>query len=319
MHHRLSRSVSIAFDSELIRSLADVNSGIGRCRIRADSRRAPPWPWHLRSYAVSLISYCNSMMYVHCTKHTSICPIKPWRTNNGFAELYDRYNSFLNWFPSHLGCKTIWMSRRNLSFLCGVIQRHIHSHLKSPWSRSWGGLHYYLPPNMSLLYLAFFLLLVSPRGVYGKPRVTGSGRSRVCYDSNNNRVPCPINKTAIIAGVVVGVGKSTPLDTKRQFWQDILQLPWFWSSPLRSFSWTDEERRCATGLPQCLFCLLRTMRRSTIQSTLPRNHLSECRNGRWTRLFLPERLIPLQVLHLLISSLRFWITVSIVRTYVRKY
>jgi hypothetical protein len=58
------------------------------------------------------------------------------------------------------------------------------------------------------LSLALTLPLLAAVQVAAKGRVRGgSGGSSTCYDNNGNVVACPVNKTAIIVGVVVGVGE----------------------------------------------------------------------------------------------------------------
>ncbi|PVF91903.1 hypothetical protein CPB86DRAFT_791689 [Serendipita vermifera] len=59
--------------------------------------------------------------------------------------------------------------------------------------------------SLSLCHIVLTLPLLAAMEVAAKPRVRGgSGGSSTCYDDNGNVVACPVNKTAIIAGVVVG-------------------------------------------------------------------------------------------------------------------
>jgi hypothetical protein len=56
--------------------------------------------------------------------------------------------------------------------------------------------------RVSRLLVAILLQL---RSVHAQ---SSSGGSSICHDSKGNTVACPFNKTAIIAGVVIGAGKT---------------------------------------------------------------------------------------------------------------
>ncbi|KAG8829341.1 hypothetical protein FRC17_006731 [Serendipita sp. 399] len=60
---------------------------------------------------------------------------------------------------------------------------------------------------MAFVFPTAIAIILAVNGVAAKPRRGGGslgGSSSQCYDEQNNVVPCPVNKTAIIAGVVVG-------------------------------------------------------------------------------------------------------------------
>ncbi|CAG7847765.1 SubName: Full=Uncharacterized protein {ECO:0000313/EMBL:CCA69540.1} [Serendipita indica DSM 11827] len=59
--------------------------------------------------------------------------------------------------------------------------------------------------STSILFSTLLWTIIAASGVVAKPRVVGTGSSRRCYDDAGNAIACPVNKTAIIIGVVVGV------------------------------------------------------------------------------------------------------------------
>ncbi|KAG8828681.1 hypothetical protein FRC19_000069 [Serendipita sp. 401] len=61
---------------------------------------------------------------------------------------------------------------------------------------------------MTFMFITTTIMLLAANRAAAKPRGIGGGGSSgssTCYDNNGNVVACPVNKTAIIAGVVVGV------------------------------------------------------------------------------------------------------------------